>query len=115
MTNCCDTCTAKEKCPFYEAGADKCVYEVLAETAKKPLKKIKKNLLTNPRKCATIQSERERKNQKMNKELKPYRQKMDDEELQMYLHFKKRGGKSPLKKGKGSYNRQKMKMEEMEE
>ena len=51
----------------------------------------------------------------MNKELKPYRQKMDKEELQMYLHFKKRGGKSPLKKGKGSYNRQKMKMEDEEE
>jgi stalled ribosome alternative rescue factor ArfA len=49
------------------------------------------------------------------KELKPYRQKMEDDELQMYLHFKKRGGKSPLKKGKGSYNRQKMKREEVEE
>ena len=45
----------------------------------------------------------------MNKELKPYRQKMDDEELAMYLHFKKRGGKSALKKGKGSYNRQEQK------
>lgn len=43
----------------------------------------------------------------MNKELKPYRQKMDDEELAMYLHFKKRGGKSAMKKGKGSYNRRK--------
>ena len=45
----------------------------------------------------------------MNKELKPYRQKMDDEELAMYLHFKKRGGKSAMKKGKGSYNRQEQK------
>lgn len=48
----------------------------------------------------------------MNKELKPYRQKMEDEELQMWLHFKKRGGKSTMKKGKGSYNRQKIKKEE---
>lgn len=49
------------------------------------------------------------------KELKPYRQKMNEEELQMWLHFKKRGGKSPLKKGKGSYNRQKVKKGENEE
>lgn len=47
----------------------------------------------------------------MNKELKPYRQKMDDEELAMYLHFKKRGGKIPSKKGKGSYDRKKIKMD----
>ena len=46
-----------------------------------------------------------------NKELTAYRQKMSAEELQMYLHFKKRGGKVPAKKGKGSYNRQKMKKE----
>ena len=46
-----------------------------------------------------------------NKELKAYRQKMSEEELQMYFHFKKRGGKVPAKKGKGSYNRQKMKKE----
>ena len=46
-----------------------------------------------------------------NPELKAYRQKMDPEEFQMYLHFKKRGGKVPAKKGKGSYNRQKMKKE----
>jgi len=46
-----------------------------------------------------------------NAELKPYRQKMEAEELQMYLHFKKRGGKVPSKKGKGSYDRQKMKRE----
>ena len=46
-----------------------------------------------------------------NKELKAYRQKMSAEELQMYLHFKKRGGKVPAKKGKGSYNRQQMKKE----
>ena len=42
MTNCCDTCTAKEKCPFYEAGADECVYEVLAEAAKKISEKNQK-------------------------------------------------------------------------
>lgn len=39
------------------------------------------------------------------KELKPYRQKMASEELAMYLHFRKRGGKVAAKKGKGSYNR----------
>ena len=41
----------------------------------------------------------------MDKELKAYRQKMSAEDLQMYLHFKKRGGKVTAKKGKGSYDR----------
>ena len=36
----------------------------------------------------------------MNKELKPYRQKMSAEELQMFLHFRKRGGAVPAKRGK---------------
>lgn len=45
----------------------------------------------------------------MNKELKPYRQKMNAEELQMYLHFRKRGGAVPAKKGKGSYSRESFK------
>lgn len=40
----------------------------------------------------------------------PYAIKMNSEQLQMYLHFCKRGGKSALKKGKGSYNRQKQKL-----
>lgn len=40
---------------------------------------------------------------------KPYAIKMSDEELQMYLHFKKRGGKVAAKKGKGSYDRKKLK------
>ena len=35
--------------------------------------------------------------------------KKTGEELQMYLHFRKRGGKVPAKKGKGSYNRKKLK------
>lgn len=35
--------------------------------------------------------------------------KKTGEELQQYLHFRKRGGKVANKKGKGSYNRQKMK------
>ena len=48
---------------------------------------------------------------KMNKELKPYRQKMTAEELQMYLYFRKRGGIPAAKKGKGSYNRKKIKKE----
>lgn len=40
-----------------------------------------------------------------NKELKAYHQKMSAEDLQMYLHFRKRGGKVPAKKGKGAYDR----------
>lgn len=39
----------------------------------------------------------------------PYATKMNNEQLQMYLHFRKRGGKSTPKKGKGSYNRQSQK------
>lgn len=35
--------------------------------------------------------------------------KKTGEELQMFFHFKKRGGTSSIKKGKGSYNRKKMK------
>ena len=37
-----------------------------------------------------------------------YQLKMDKDELQLYLHFKKRGFAVPSKKGKGSYNRKKM-------
>lgn len=35
--------------------------------------------------------------------------KKTGEELQMFLHFKRRGGKSKLKKGKGSYSRKEFK------
>lgn len=35
--------------------------------------------------------------------------KKEGEELQQYLHFRKRGSVVENKKGKGSYNRQKMK------
>lgn len=35
--------------------------------------------------------------------------KKEGEELQLYLHFKKRGGSVPPKKGKGSFDRQKFK------
>lgn len=35
--------------------------------------------------------------------------KKTGEELQMYFHFKRRGGKSKLKKGKGSYSRKEFK------
>lgn len=41
----------------------------------------------------------------MAKKDNPYAIKMDAEQLQMYLHFKKRGGKVASKKGKGSYDR----------
>ena len=47
----------------------------------------------------------------MNKELKAYRQKMKGEDLQQYLAFKRRGFSVPPKKGKGSYNRKKIKSE----
>jgi len=40
---------------------------------------------------------------------KAYAQKMSAEELQQFLHFKKRGFSIPPKKGKGSYNRKEMK------
>lgn len=40
---------------------------------------------------------------------KMYTRKMTPEELQQFLHFKKRGFSVPPKKGKGSYNRQKEK------
>lgn len=45
----------------------------------------------------------------MNKELKAYRQKMTSEELQEYLAFRRHGFYVASKKGKGSYNRNKMK------
>lgn len=42
----------------------------------------------------------------------PYAIKMDSEELQTYLHFKKRGYKVKVKKGKGSkYDRKNFKNE----
>lgn len=37
--------------------------------------------------------------------------KKDKEELQQYLAWRRKGGKVPPKKGKGSYNRNKMKKE----
>lgn len=47
----------------------------------------------------------------MSKDLKAYRQKMNGEDLQQYLAFKCRGFSVPPKKGKGSYNRKKVKIE----
>ena len=41
-------------------------------------------------------------------DLSIYHLKMEKEELQIYLHFKKRGFNVPSKKGKGSYNRKKL-------
>lgn len=41
-------------------------------------------------------------------DLSLYHLKMDSKELQLYLHFKKRGFSVPSKKGKGSYNRKKL-------
>lgn len=35
--------------------------------------------------------------------------KKEGEELQQYLHFKRRGGSVPPKKGKGSFNRKNFK------
>ena len=36
--------------------------------------------------------------------------KKEGEELQQYLAFRRKGGKVPAKKGKGSYNRKKFKI-----
>ena len=36
-------------------------------------------------------------------------QQMDKDELQLFLHFKRRGFAVPPKKGKGSYDRKKLK------
>lgn len=47
----CDTCKGKEKCPFYEKGAEECVYEALAEMAlNTKLEKGGRKCITNPRK-----------------------------------------------------------------
>lgn len=40
--------------------------------------------------------------------------KKEGEELQQYLHFRKRGSVVNNKKGKGAYNRQKMKRSDEE-
>lgn len=45
------------------------------------------------------------------KEKNPYAIKMNPEQLQLYFYFKKRGGAVAVKKGKGSYDRKKIKME----
>lgn len=41
----------------------------------------------------------------MAKKKNPYAVKMRSEELQMFLHFKRRGSKNTPKKGKGSFKR----------
>lgn len=51
----------------------------------------------------------------MKKEKNPYAIKKKPDELQMYFYFKKRGGKSKLKKGKGSYDRNKQKKTKYDE
>lgn len=45
------------------------------------------------------------------KEKNPYAIKMNPDQLQLYFYFKKRGGAVAVKKGKGSYDRKKIKME----
>ena len=54
-----------------------------------------------------------KKNSKREKQIdlkKAYAQKMDKDELQLFLHFKHRGFAVPPKKGKGSYDRKKLKV-----
>lgn len=46
---------------------------------------------------------------KVKKVEQPTGHKMNADELQMFLHFKKRGFAVPAKKGKGSYNRREFK------
>ena len=52
---------------------------------------------------------RKRRKIKMKKKIDRRMFKKEGEELQQYLHFRKRGSRVENKKGKGSYNRQKMK------
>ena len=47
----------------------------------------------------------------MSKQTNPNATKMKPEELQEYLAFRRRGFSVPAKKGKGSYDRKKMKKE----
>lgn len=57
----------------------------------------------------TINVERRDKKMKQKKEdYDKYRVKLEGEELQLFLHFRKRGFNVPPKKGKGSYNRKKL-------
>ena len=70
-----------------------------------------KTLLTKEKRSDIILLEREerimvKKSKIENLEL--YKLKMSSEELQLYMHFKKRSFAVPSKKGKGSYNRKKL-------
>jgi stalled ribosome alternative rescue factor ArfA len=57
--------------------------------------------------CYTIITPREKEKKIMDKRMN----KMDAETLQQFLAFRKRAGRVPAKKGKGSYNRRKVKKE----
>lgn len=61
--------------------------------------------------CVIIKSEKGKEIKIMKKEKKIDRRmfKKEGEELQQYLHFRKRGSVVQNKKGKGSYNRQQFK------
>ena len=63
--------------------------------------------------CYTLirKNEKEKELKTMSKEKKIDRRmfKKEGEELQQYLHFRKRGSVVQNKKGKGSYNRQQFK------
>ena len=66
--------------------------------------------LTNTNNYAIINSESE-VSEMAKKKKNPYAIKMNSEQLQLYFYFKKRGGSVAVKKGKGSYDRKKIKME----
>jgi hypothetical protein len=62
--------------------------------------------------CPIIKGTKERGVYKMKKnKVNKSHLKKEGEELQLYLHFRKRGSVVENKKGKGSYNRQKAKRE----
>jgi hypothetical protein len=60
--------------------------------------------LTTPKESGIIKVQKERENQKM-KKINKSDNKKSGEELQQYLAWRRKGGKVPAKKGKGSYDR----------
>ena len=71
------------------------------------IKKIKKGGLTKSTPCVIIVIEREVRKMNKKKKINKSMFKMEGEELQQYLHFRKRGSVVENKKGKGAYKRNK--------
>jgi len=69
-----------------------------------------KHLLTHYKLCAIIKSQRTKGENKMENFDKRMLKKSPDE-LQQYLAFRRKAGRVPAKKGKGSYDRKSFKKE----